>query len=306
MRARRRRPADPARADAGRRQRCGRPRICSRPTSRRRPGRCCSASPPRSPPARCSASPCTCRRRARRALRPLVIGSQAVPVPVIAPAGDPRARLRPGAEGAARRARLLLPGRRSTSTTACATPTPTRASCCARSTRRAGRRCACSRLPSALPATFTGVQDRRRGRGDRRGVRRVGGLGRRARPRAADRQRPARDRRARSPPPCCCSCSPSPSTAPFALLERRVVDWTPAHRLPEDHDPPRCSLLALARRRSLAGCGEKAEPAAGAARARPSRSRSMLDYFPNADHAGLYAAQADGRVRARRAGRRSS
>ena len=27
---------------------------------------------------------------------------------------------------------------------------------------------------------------------------------------------------------------------------------------------------------------------------RPSRSRSMLDYFPNADHAGIYAAQASG------------
>ena len=25
----------------------------------------------------------------------------------------------------------------------------------------------------------------------------------------------------------------------------------------------------------------------------------MLDYFPNADHAGIYAAQADGRLRAR-------
>ena len=26
---------------------------------------------------------------------------------------------------------------------------------------------------------------------------------------------------------CCCSCSPSGSTALFALLERRLVDWTP-------------------------------------------------------------------------------
>jgi putative hydroxymethylpyrimidine transport system substrate-binding protein len=49
------------------------------------------------------------------------------------------------------------------------------------------------------------------------------------------------------------------------------------------------SLLALA----LAGCGEKAEPGNGqAATAEPLRV--MLDYFPNADHAGLYAAQASG------------
>ena len=139
----------------------------------------------------------------------------------------PRARLRPRAEGADGRARLLLPGRRSTSTTGCATSTRTRASCCARSTPRAGRRCACSRRPSALPDDLHRRQDRRRGRRHRRRVRRVGGLGPRARPHAADRQRPARDARARSPPPSCSSRSPSPSTALFALLERRVVDWTP-------------------------------------------------------------------------------
>ena len=43
----------------------------------------------------------------------------------------------------------------------------------------------------------------------------------------------------------------------------------------------------------LAGCGEKEEPSGGGS----SRSESftvMLDYFPNADHAGIYAAQASG------------
>jgi putative hydroxymethylpyrimidine transport system substrate-binding protein len=50
-------------------------------------------------------------------------------------------------------------------------------------------------------------------------------------------------------------------------------------------------LLAL-----LAGCGEKSEPdpraAAGGGTKQPLRL--MLDYFPNADHAGIYAAQASG------------
>jgi putative hydroxymethylpyrimidine transport system substrate-binding protein len=43
----------------------------------------------------------------------------------------------------------------------------------------------------------------------------------------------------------------------------------------------------------LAACGEKEEPSAGAA-AGADPLRVMLDYFPNADHAGLYAAQATG------------
>ncbi len=46
----------------------------------------------------------------------------------------------------------------------------------------------------------------------------------------------------------------------------------------------------------LAGCGEKAEPDPGAATGSgPTEPlRLMLDYFPNADHAGIYAAQAAG------------
>ena len=50
-------------------------------------------------------------------------------------------------------------------------------------------------------------------------------------------------------------------------------------------------LLAL-----LAGCGEKSEPdpraTAGGGAKQPLRL--MLDYFPNADHAGIYAAEASG------------
>ncbi len=42
----------------------------------------------------------------------------------------------------------------------------------------------------------------------------------------------------------------------------------------------------------LAACGEKEEPAAAGGGSEPLKV--MLDYFPNADHAGLYAAQASG------------
>jgi putative hydroxymethylpyrimidine transport system substrate-binding protein len=43
----------------------------------------------------------------------------------------------------------------------------------------------------------------------------------------------------------------------------------------------------------LAGCGEKSEPS-GAGSAATEELTVMLDYFPNADHAGIYAAQAKG------------
>ena len=42
----------------------------------------------------------------------------------------------------------------------------------------------------------------------------------------------------------------------------------------------------------LAGCGEKSEGGPGSGRT--ERFNVILDYFPNADHAGLYAAQAEG------------
>jgi putative hydroxymethylpyrimidine transport system substrate-binding protein len=44
----------------------------------------------------------------------------------------------------------------------------------------------------------------------------------------------------------------------------------------------------------LAACGEKEEPGAGTAGGTPDTLRVMLDYFPNADHAGIYAAQESG------------
>jgi putative hydroxymethylpyrimidine transport system substrate-binding protein len=44
----------------------------------------------------------------------------------------------------------------------------------------------------------------------------------------------------------------------------------------------------------LSACGEKEEPAAGAQGGRAEPFRVMLDYIPNADHAGIYAAAESG------------
>ncbi|MEA2288224.1 MAG: putative hydroxymethylpyrimidine transport system substrate-binding protein [Solirubrobacteraceae bacterium] len=52
-----------------------------------------------------------------------------------------------------------------------------------------------------------------------------------------------------------------------------------------------CALLALVATGALAACGERSEPTGPAAR---EPVRLMLDYFPNADHAGIYAAQGTG------------
>jgi putative hydroxymethylpyrimidine transport system substrate-binding protein len=52
------------------------------------------------------------------------------------------------------------------------------------------------------------------------------------------------------------------------------------------------ALLSLAL--AAAGCGAKPEPGDGASGAPSEDMRLILDYFPNADHAGIYAAQASG------------
>src|SRR4051812_50161072 len=51
-------------------------------------------------------------------------------------------------------------------------------------------------------------------------------------------------------------------------------------------------VLAAALAAALAACGEKVEPPAGAGTKEPFTV--LLDYVPNADHAGIYAAQAAG------------
>jgi putative hydroxymethylpyrimidine transport system substrate-binding protein len=52
-----------------------------------------------------------------------------------------------------------------------------------------------------------------------------------------------------------------------------------------------CAVLALAAALALAACGERTESTGPAAR---ESLRLMLDYFPNADHAGIYAAEGTG------------
>jgi putative hydroxymethylpyrimidine transport system substrate-binding protein len=54
---------------------------------------------------------------------------------------------------------------------------------------------------------------------------------------------------------------------------------------------PLVALLALVATLALAACGERSEPTGPAAR---ESVRLMLDYFPNADHAGIYAAEGRG------------
>jgi putative hydroxymethylpyrimidine transport system substrate-binding protein len=53
-------------------------------------------------------------------------------------------------------------------------------------------------------------------------------------------------------------------------------------------------LAALAAALVLAGCGEKAEPTGSNSGGGREPFTVILDYLPNADHAGIYAAQAEG------------
>ena len=88
----------------------------------------------------------------RRALYPLLVGSQAVPIVDHRAAAGRLVRLRHRAEARDHRARLLLPRRRHDARRARRASTPSSASCCARSTPRAGRSCAGSRRPRRCPA----------------------------------------------------------------------------------------------------------------------------------------------------------
>ncbi len=174
---------------------------------------------------------------ARGALRPLVIGSQAVPVPVIAPLLSCWSRLRARAEGADRRARLLLPRRHQPLRRPARRRRGRPPSCCARSTPRAGRRCAGSSCRARCPSAFTGMKIAV-------AVAVIGavfaewsGAERRPRPRAADRQRAARDRaRVR--------CHPAPVPARRRAL-RPVRAARAARRRLEAPIPPRRTMTRL-------------------------------------------------------------
>jgi putative hydroxymethylpyrimidine transport system substrate-binding protein len=54
------------------------------------------------------------------------------------------------------------------------------------------------------------------------------------------------------------------------------------------------TLTLLIAALALAGCGEKSEPSGDARGGKADPLRLVLDYFPNADHAGIYAAQSTG------------
>ena len=58
--------------------------------------------------------------------------------------------------------------------------------------------------------------------------------------------------------------------------------------------PVLATLAALLAAAGLAACGEKTEPTAGGGGRQLQPFTVMLDYLPNADHAGIYLAQADG------------
>ena len=186
------------------RSRCGRTARSSRPT-------CWSTTLARSllglaaalvARRRRSRSRCTSCPPVERALRPLVVGSQAVPIPVLAPLVVFVLGLRPGAEDPDRRADLLLPvvvnvadGLRDAD--------PGRAPAAALAARVALAAAALPRRAVGAAVRLHGHEDRRRGRGDRGGARRVGGLD--ARASATSSSPPTRSSRApaRSRPPRC-------------------------------------------------------------------------------------------------------
>ena len=188
----------------------------------------------------------------------------------------------------------FFPDRRHDARRRCAASTPTSTSCCARWAPRAGRPSASPRRPPRCPPRSRGARIAvaiggiaavfAEYVGSREGPRPPAAavdpaardrarLGRRRRARRARRHllRPARPRRARAGP----------------------LD---TGRTAHDDDASPCSPLAALRARRAAARRTtrptRPEPAARAL-------TLVLDYFPNADHAGIYAAQGTGRVRRR-------
>ena len=94
----------------------------------------------------------------RKALRPLVIGSQAVPIPVIAPLFILVLGFGLAPKVADGWRSCASPGGRSTSYDGLRDSTRTRASCCARSDATRWQRLRLLEAPSALPTTFTGMK----------------------------------------------------------------------------------------------------------------------------------------------------
>ena len=103
-----------------------------------------------------------------------------------------------------------------------------------------------------------------------------------------------------TPPPSCCSRSRSPASTRWRSPS---AGWRPG---PTDQEEtyvesspiaaaPWSSRPRSRRRVALSACGEKQDTITAAA---PKPFTVMLDFFPNADHAALYSAIADGDFRA--------
>ena len=244
----------------------GRPRAARAPTSPSRPGGRARARSPRSSPASLLAvAHALLRRRAPRAAARCVdrLAGRAV-------AGRSRRCSSSCSASASRRRSLIValvcffPVVVNLYDGAAPPSTPTRASCWH------ARRLALAGVPRArgararCPPRFTGAKVAAAVGGDRRRVRRVGRLGRRARPLAADREPAARDRagvrghrpadRARRR----CSTPSWPCSSGASCPGRTRRPKEPAR------DPPPAALRLRPARRSpspLAGCGEKPEAA---------------------------------------------
>src|SRR5204863_6111 len=131
------------------------------------------------------------------------------------------------------------------------------------------------------------ARGRRPGRGARRRHARL--------ERRAARAAPARDRLAGRPGPGDRAAADPRAPLPARGRALRVLR---AARAPRGEVAMRrlglrTALLALLALLAV-GCGEKVETGAGGAAHKTEKFNIVLDYFPNADHAGLYAAQAAG------------
>src|SRR5207244_817132 len=138
------------------------------------------------------------------------------------------------------------------------------------------------RAPLVAPTPLQRAPGSRDGVGDRRCLRRVGGRGQGARPARATGYQPAPDaaclRGDRAPDDQVRDSDPAPGGALEPRMRRALA----------------LAAAAVVAAGAISGCGERKE------RLGPSKTQQLqllLDFFPNADHAGIYAAQAKGRFR---------